>query len=141
MRGSEDDGASGGVAVRAVETILVVDSEAPVRMAIAAYLRDCGYRVIEAANAEEALTVIDHETAVSAVLAAVESLGATTCFELASQIRRRRPGLGVVLAGTVAREAEAAGELCEQGPLLARPYDPQIVLDRIRRLLASRPRP
>jgi len=34
------------------ETILVVDDEVLVRMVISAYLRDCGYKVIEATNAD-----------------------------------------------------------------------------------------
>ena len=39
------------------ETILVVEDDVLVRMPIAQYLRDCGYKVIEAANADEATTV------------------------------------------------------------------------------------
>ena len=34
----------------AIETVLVVESDVLVRLAIAGYLRDCGYRVIEAAS-------------------------------------------------------------------------------------------
>jgi CheY-like chemotaxis protein len=40
------------------ETTLFVEDEVLVRMPIAQYLRDCGYRVIEAANADEAMTVL-----------------------------------------------------------------------------------
>jgi hypothetical protein len=39
-------------------TILVVDEEVMVRFAIADYLRDCGYRVMEAASAKEAMLVM-----------------------------------------------------------------------------------
>ena len=66
--------------------------------------------------------------------------GGTDGFALAQWVRRRRPGLEVLLAGTVAREADIAGELCDQGPHLARPHEPQAVVDRIRRLLARRRR-
>jgi hypothetical protein len=34
----------------------------------------------------------------------------------------------------------AAGKLCADGPMLIKPYDHQIVLDRIKRLLATRAR-
>jgi DNA-binding response OmpR family regulator len=122
------------------QTVLVVDHEVLVRMVIAAYLRDCGYRVIEAAGHDEARTVVDSDDArVSVVLASLEAAGPGEGFALARWIRERRPGVEVILAGTPARAAEAAGEICEQGPLLSRPYDPQIVHDRIRRLLARRP--
>ena len=39
-------------------TILVVEDEVLIRLVIAEYLRDCGYRVIEAVHADEALLVL-----------------------------------------------------------------------------------
>ena len=47
-------------------------------------------------------------------------------------------GRHCVLAGTPERAAHAAGELCEQGPHLMKPYEPKVVLDRIKGLLAAR---
>jgi DNA-binding NtrC family response regulator len=137
MRTTDDD----GVSVTPMETVLVVDDEVLVRMVIAAYLRDCGYRVIEAADATEAMLALEQDKAgnVGVVLTAVALTGEHDGFALAHWVRRHRPGCEVMLAGTTARTADAAGELCEQGPTLARPYDPQLVLDRIRRLLARRP--
>jgi DNA-binding NtrC family response regulator len=134
MRTTDDDGVT-------VETVLVVDDEVLVRMAIAAYLRHCGYRVIEAANADEAMLALEqHEgSAVGVVLSAVALSGEHDGFALAQWIRRHRPGCEVMLAGTTSRTADAAAEICEQGPMLSRPYEPQLVLDRIRRLRASRP--
>ena len=128
---------------KVVDTVLVVDDEVLVRMVIAAYLRDCGYRVIEAASAEEARMVIDHDepASVSIVLSGVGMPAERNGFALAQWIRRRRPDLEVVLAGTPARAAEAAGDICQRGPLLSRPYAPKAVLERIRRLLSSRQRP
>ena len=127
--------------VTPTETVLVVDDEVLVRMVIAAYLRHCGYRVIEAANAAEAMLVLDQDEAddVGVVLSAVGLSGEHDGFALAQWIRRRRPGCEVVLAGTPARTASAAHDICEQGPMLTRPYEPQVVLDRIRRLLARKP--
>jgi|SRR5580698_9258276 CheY-like chemotaxis protein len=137
MRTADDDGAI----ARPLETVLVVDAEVLVRAVIAAYLRDCGYRVIEAADAAEAKLVLEHADGVdvSVVLSAVELTEEQDGFTLAQWIRRRRPECEVMLAGTPARAAEAAGEICEQGPTLSRPYEPQTVLDRIRRLLARKP--
>ena len=42
----------------AIETVLVIDDEVIARMVISEYLRHCGYRVIEAANSDEALAVL-----------------------------------------------------------------------------------
>ena len=45
-----------------IRTILVVEDEVLVRMPLAEYLRDCGYRVFEAASVAEAKAVLDADT-------------------------------------------------------------------------------
>ena len=136
---TKDD--SRATASRPPETVLVVDAEVLVRMTIAGYLRDCGYLVVEAASADEALTVLrQSELEIEAVLADIALPGPMDGFGLARWVRDNRRGVNIILAGTPARAAERAADLCEQGPDLARPYEPQAVVDRIRRLLAERGR-
>ena len=120
------------------ETVLLVEDEVLVRAPIAQYLRDCGYKVIEAANADEAMTLLMHkETVVDIVFSDIEMPGAVDGFGLAKWIREHRPGLDVLLAGTVPRSVENAQQLCEQGSV-PKPYDAQIVHNHIKRLLAAR---
>jgi DNA-binding NtrC family response regulator len=120
------------------ETILLVEDEVLVRVPIAQYLRDCGYRVIEAVNAEEAMTVLLHEeTVVDIVFSDIEMPGAVDGFGLAKWIRENRPGLDVLLAGTINRTVENAKQLCAEGSV-PKPYDAQIVHNHIKRLLAAR---
>jgi DNA-binding NtrC family response regulator len=123
------------------ETILIVEDDVLVRMPIAQYLRDCGYKVIEAGNADEAMTVLMHkETVVDIVFSDIEMPGAVDGFGLAKWIREHRPGLDVLLAGTVPRAVDQAKELCEQGSV-PKPYEAQIVHNHIKRLLAARKAP
>jgi CheY-like chemotaxis protein len=120
------------------QTILVVEDDVLVRMPIAQYLRDCGYRVIEASNGDEAMQVLLHqETPVDVVFSDIDMPGAVDGFQLAKWIREHRPGLDVLLAGTVPRAVEGAKDLCDQGPV-SKPYDAQVVHNHIRRLLAAR---
>ena len=120
------------------ETILLVEDEVLVRVPIAQYLRDCGYRVIEAVNAEEAMTVLLHEeTVVDIVFSDIEMPGAVDGFGLAKWIREHRPGLDVLLAGTINRTVENAKQLCAEGAV-PKPYDAEIVHNHIKRLLAAR---
>ena len=120
------------------ETILVVEDDVLIRMPIAQYLRDCGYRVIEAVSADEAMTVLMHkETQVDMVFSDIEMPGSTDGFGLSKWIRDNRPGIDVILTGTVPRALKAAKELCDDGPL-PKPYEPQAVHDYIRRLLTAR---
>ena len=121
-------------------TVLIVEDEIFVRFAIAEYLRDCGYRVIEAASADEALTILRRpEISVDVVLCDIEMPGSMDGFGLSSWIRKNRPDLSVLLAGSVPRAADAAAKLCDEGPV-PKPYEPQTVVDRIRRLTAARAR-
>ncbi len=130
------------VAARAAEaTVLVADSDVLERMVIAAYLRDCGYRVIEAADSDEAVAILKEEDVeVYVILADVAIGGSLNGFKLSAWVREHRKGLRIILVGTIDDSAEAAADLCEHGPLMAKPYDPQLVVDRIKRLLAERDR-
>jgi CheY-like chemotaxis protein len=122
-------------------TVLVIENEVLVRMPIAQYLRDCGYHVLEAANADEAMTLLQRPgIQVDIVLSDSDLPGVMNGFGFAQWARTRRPGLTVILAGTTERATNAAAELCEDGPMLMKPYEPQIVLDQIKRLLAARER-
>ena len=118
--------------------VLVVDDDVIARHVLSEYLRHCGYQVIEAASAEEALVILRKEgVVVDIVLSGVEMRGETGGFELAQWVRAERPNVDVILASTLKRAADVAGDLCEEGPL-AKPYEPQAVVDRIKRLRAAR---
>lgn len=128
--------------VAPTEAVLVVEDDVLVRLVIAGYLRDCGYRVFEASNGAEAVKLLEREDAViDVVLTDVEMPGEMDGFALAHWIRRQRPDVDVVMAGTPARAADAAGDLCEEGPHRAKPYEPRLALERIRRLLTMRRKP
>lgn len=119
-------------------TVLVVEDEVLVRMVIADYLRECGYRVYEAVNAAEALAVLQSpEVSVDIVFSDVQMPGEMDGFGLARWIRANKPDVQVILTSGVERSAEIAATLCEVGPLLEKPYPPQDVVDRIRQLAAK----
>lgn len=120
-------------------SVLIVDGDIVSRHVIADYLRQCGYSVVEAASLDEALTALGEETlTIDVVLCDVSALGSQTGFELANWVRAHRPELEVRLAGGVETAAQTAAELCESGPQLGRPYQPEEVVDYIKRLRASR---
>ena len=123
------------------QSILLVDDEVLVRHELAEYLRHCGYDVIEAASSDEAKTVLLRASGrVDAVLCRAQIVGATSGFELARLIRTEHPDVPVLLAGSVQQATAVAGDLCDEGPELAPPYDPAAVVDRIKRRMATRKR-
>jgi CheY-like chemotaxis protein len=121
----------------APDTVLVVEKEVLVRIALAEYLRHCGYRVFEASNADDAkLVLTEPTTKVDILFSAVEMPGSLDGFGLSVWARTNRPGLHIVLAGDVTKAAEKAGELCESGPHLKKPYEPEHVVESIKQLKA-----
>ena len=120
-------------------SILIVDGDIVSRHVIADYLRHCAYGVVEAANTDEALIALGEQTlSIDVILCEVSALGSRSGFELATWVRANRPKLEVRLAGGVEMAAKTAAELCESGPHLTRPYEPEAVIDYIKRLRASR---
>jgi DNA-binding response OmpR family regulator len=117
-----------------IETILVVEDDVLVRIPISQCLRDCGYKVIEA----EAMTVLFHEeTVIEIVFTDIEMPGTLDGFGLARWVSAHRPGVDVIMGGTLPRTVEHAKELCDDGPI-PKPYDAQLIHNRIRRLLTAR---
>ena len=121
------------------KTVLVLDDDVLVRMPVVQFLRDCGYRVVEAANTDEAVAILQKTDAlVDVVLSEIDIPGSINGFKFAVWARSVRPELKILLAGTPERTVRNAAELCEVGPTLKRPYGHKLVLDRIKRLLAAR---
>lgn len=121
-----------------IQVVLVVEDEILIRMVISDYLRNCGYRVIEATNADEAMIILQHaEIEVDVLFSDVDMPGSMNGFQLSKWLRANRPGVDVILTGSVPRAADAAAELCDSGSL-AKPYQPQIAVDRVKQLMALR---
>jgi DNA-binding response OmpR family regulator len=119
-----------------VETLLIVDSDILARYQVCSYLRECGFKVIEAVNAEEAMSILmEPALTVDSVLSDVDLSGPMDGLALAQWMRREKPELPIILAATPAR---AAADLSGAGPLLMKPSDQRILLDRITRSLSQK---
>ena len=111
---------------------MVADGDVLVRHALAEYLRGCGYAVVEAADAGEAIALLNEAPRrIDIVLCDADLPGEGGGFGLRRWARTALPDIEFVLAGNVEAAADAAADLCEKGPELARPYDPQLVVNRI----------
>jgi CheY-like chemotaxis protein len=119
--------------------VLVVEADILVRQPMAEYLRECGYRVVEAANVMEARQLLRERKMPIDVVLMDAGMDQEGCFALAQWIRTWQPGVDVVLAGTVPKMAGEAGHLCEetQGK---KSYDHSLVLERIKHARAVRAR-
>jgi CheY-like chemotaxis protein len=106
-------------------------------MVLAQYLRECGYEVVEAATSDDVLSMMRSGRKIDVILLDAQISGGLGGFTLTRQLREQFPGTEIVLTFGIAKAAEKAGEICDDGPL-KRPYHPQEIVRRIKRLRLSR---
>jgi two-component system, response regulator PdtaR len=108
-------------------TILVVEDEVLVRTLIADQLRNAGYSVIEAADADEALALLAHTFNVTVVLSDVQMPGSLDGVGLARVVRSVYPALKILLASG----QSTAVDTIEHDGFFSKPYDVAEIVKRI----------
>jgi CheY-like chemotaxis protein len=84
---------------RRIDSILLVDDDADVLLTTGAFLESAGFKVIQAANAEAALALLEHGVAIDAVLTDYAMPGLNGS-DLIKRARATRAGLpGVIITG------------------------------------------
>lgn len=126
--------AKDNVTADAKPVVMVIEPEVLVRMSIADFLRECGYKVIEGVMAEDVETVLHSNVPLNVVFAEVKLPGKIDGFALARTLRQTHPHIDVILTSGIAAAAEKSKDLCEEGPM-KKPYRAEDVLARIRQLL------
>ncbi|MBN8726357.1 MAG: response regulator [Xanthomonadales bacterium] len=121
----------------AAATILLVEDNDGVRRFSAVALRDLGFTVIEAPDAELALERLDEEPGIDLLFTDI-GLPRMSGDKLAEEALRRRPGLRVLYTTGYAPDAIAdLPGLVEGVNLLRKPYMREQALERIRAVLAA----
>jgi PAS domain S-box-containing protein len=105
------------------ETILLVEDDLMVGTSVNAQLHSLGYRTVTAANANEALAIIDSGTAFDLLFTDVVMPGAMNGRQLAEEAAKRRPGLRVLFTSGYTEDAIIHHGRLDPGVLLlAKPY-------------------
>ena len=119
--------------------ILVVEDEARVRRLACRHLRDLGYPVLEAADAEEAIAILETEPDIQMVFSDIVMPGDLDGFGLASWIAAHRPEAKCLLAtGHHERASDAPTGDAPPLPVLRKPYSKEQLAHQIRQLLGER---
>jgi CheY-like chemotaxis protein len=110
-------------------TVLVVEDETLVRMFASDFLDEAGFKVFEAVNADEAVTVLRARPDIHVVLTDVEMpSGSMDGYELAKHIGGEWPGVRVII--TSGRHAPPS-DLPDEVPVILKPYLPATVVELI----------
>jgi DNA-binding NtrC family response regulator len=118
-------------------TILLVEDEILLRAAVAEFLRDSNYRVLEASNAVEAQAVMQSKEPIELVFSDVRMPGELSGFDLAAWIRQQYPDVSVLLTSGFFDLQSASGYGKEHGLILQKPYSFDELLAHVKRLLLS----
>lgn len=121
----------------AMTTVMVIEADVLVRMAISDTLRECGYRVVEGVKPDDVWEVLDSGTELDIVFAELNASAEAEGFSLARRLRQTVPNMDVILTSGIVDAAEKSNELCGRGTT-KKPYQPQQLMDRIHRLLERR---
>lgn len=120
------------------ETILVVEDDAVVRLTAVETLREFGFTVVEAANAEQALAIVESGTKVDLLFTDVVMPGTLRSPELARRAKQILPHMGVLFtSGYTENSIVHSGKLDEGVELLSKPYSNDQLFQKIGRVMAK----
>jgi DNA-binding response OmpR family regulator len=121
------------------KTILLIDDEASQRRFMHRVLDDAGYRVVEGADCDEALTIVSQHRGKIDVLLTDVSLPGRNGYELARVLLDIHPGLSVIFMSGI-----AGAEVCRFHGMattdlhfLEKPFHGAELLRRVRRVLEA----
>lgn len=109
--------------------VLIAEDEVLVRLLFADILTDAGYRVIEAADAREALTVLQAEHQVLVLLTDVEMPPGINGYELARDVAVNWPEVEILIAS--GRHWPSDGELPPSAIFLLKPVTNERLLTAV----------
>jgi PAS domain S-box-containing protein len=120
------------------ETILVAEDDEAVRATAVELLRDLGYSVITAKDAESALVVLQSGVHVDLLFTDVVMPGSLKSPELARIAREKNPRLSVLFTSGYTENSIVHGGRLDAGvQLLSKPYTKEAMARKIRHVLAN----
>ncbi len=123
------------------ETILVVEDEAVVRQLAARALREFGYSIIEAENGKAALEIFKQRSQEIALVLTDVAMPEMGGSELAARLEEFAPDLPVLFtSGYTGEEVVERGLLPHGVAFQSKPFAPDALASRVRRLLDQVPR-
>jgi DNA-binding response OmpR family regulator len=113
--------------------IVLVDEEPTIRQAVVRLLQEASFEVVEAADSDEAQTLLEQAPAVHALVVDAHVPGQIDGFELARLARKRWSDLAVVMMS--GHSDATSGPVPPEGEFVAKPYLPTHLVPALNRLL------
>ena len=117
--------------------VLLVEDEPLVRMAAADDLQDAGFHVLEAANADIALAVLEScSQHVQVLFTDIDMPGSMDGLDLANLVRQSRPEVAFLLTSGYLKIPR--NDLPGKIPFFSKPYEVDGIVNHIRKLTIGR---
>ncbi len=114
-------------------TILVVEDDAIVRMLIVDVLEELEFTVVEAADAEEALKVVENTSQVIDLMMTDVGLPDMDGKQLATKVRELRPALPILFASGYAENIDVPPGM----QVIAKPFSIDQLRDKVKSMLPA----
>ncbi|MFC2074756.1 response regulator [Bdellovibrionota bacterium] len=117
------------------ETILLVEDEKLVREMLKFSLEEKGYRVLSAANGDEALQILDDLDGEIPLLVTDLVLPGMGGEEVASKVIKSSPNTKILYMSGFSEITRTKDALRPRGEFLPKPITPQIIVEKVREVL------
>jgi CheY-like chemotaxis protein len=112
-----------------VSTVLVVEDELLLRLAICEGLALHGYAVLHATNADEAIEILESRNDISTVFTDIEMPGSMNGLKLAAAVRDRWPPINLVVTSGI---RPGISQMPPNAQFIEKPYQTGDVLTDLR---------
>jgi CheY-like chemotaxis protein len=115
--------------------ILIVEDELLIRLNAVEMIEEAGFEVVEAASADEAMTILEGRLDITVVFTDIQMPGSMDGLKLAAAVRNRWPPIMIV--ATSGRVKLVRGDLPEGGRFLPKPYSRGEITKILREVIAA----
>jgi two-component system, response regulator PdtaR len=115
--------------------VLVVEDEAFIRMDVVEMLSAAGYDIVEAANADEAIQMLERDSDIRLIFTDIDMPGSMNGLKLAAAVRDRWPPVRII--ATSGHFRVQAGDLPADARFIPKPYQPAQIIGAIRELIGA----
>jgi DNA-binding NtrC family response regulator len=119
---------------RRLPIVLVVEDEALLRMLAVQIVEDAGFEPLEAANADDAVRILETRSDIRIVFTDIDMPGSMNGMKLAAAVRGRWPPIEIIV--TSGHYNVRVEELPTRGVFFRKPYDDREIIATLQRMAA-----
>jgi two-component system, response regulator PdtaR len=114
--------------------VLVVEDEWLLRLLAVELMEDAGFVALQAANADEAIVILEHRVDIALIFTDVDMPGTMDGLKLAHAVRRRWPPIKIIIVSGKTRLSDS--ELPSDTRFFSKPYSVSDMISELRSLIA-----